>query len=170
MSSAATGNDLIDRYDVDMIGDLATDDRESLYRDDVPTNSKVLAALNDARGEIEVALAVGNRYLPSQLTSLSGGSLQHLIRVECDIAMSNLFRRRGGQAYMETAESVAKTARGHLEQLRRGENVFAMPEVQASSTMDLATISTIDIDQMNLLPSRMPRYFPNPLSRIPRRA
>lgn len=162
----ATGNQLIQRFDVDMVGDLATDDREGLDRSAVATHPNVLTALDDASGEIDVSLQAGGRYTAAQLASLTGNSLSHLVRITCAVAMACLFERRAGE-YPEKAEAIAKVARGHLESLRRGENVFGLPEITASGVIDLATPDTIQIDALNLLPSRMARYFPGTAQRQP---
>jgi hypothetical protein len=45
MSAYATGNDLTTRYDIDLVGDLATDDRATLDRASVPGHVAVVAAL-----------------------------------------------------------------------------------------------------------------------------
>ncbi len=59
----------------------------------------------------------------------------------------------------EVAESIGKTAREHLTSLRRGENVFGIPAVVDAGTIDVETISAANIENLNLLPERMPRYF-----------
>ncbi len=164
----ASGANLVERYDIDLVGDLATDDRESLDRALVPTHPHVLAALDDASGEIDVALMEGGRYTPVQLESLTGYSQKHLVRITCAIAMQLLFERRPGMR-PEVAESIGKTARGHLVALRRGENVFGIPAVVDAGTIDVETISAANIENLNLLPERMPRYFPNTQQRSPLR-
>lgn len=167
--SYADGEDLIKRYDVDMIGALAWDEREDMDREAVPTHPTVLTLLEDASGEIDVCLLAGGRYTPAQLAALTGNSLSHLKRITCAVAMASLFERRPGM-YEEIAERVAKTARANLTALKKGENIFGIPELENGNagTIDVATVESIEIDNLNLLPGRMSRYFPGTAQRTPR--
>lgn len=168
MAAYATGANLVERYDVDLIGDLAQDTREDMEREAVATHPNVLAALLDASGDVDASMLAGGRYTPTQLSTLSGNSLNHLIRITCAIAMALLIERRPDRVNLELAEGLRKPAKAHLEALRRGENVFGIQEVIESGTIDLATVSTVDINNLNLLPGRMPRYFPGTAQRTPR--
>ena len=167
MSAYATGSDLTTRYDIDLVGDLATDDRATLDRASVPGHVAVVAALNDASGEIDVALQAGGRYTPAQLSSLSGNSAYHLKRITCDIAMALLFRRRPN-VRPDIAETLLKQSSEHLDRLRKGENVFGIPEVTDAGTLELATASTVQIEGLNLITERMRPYFPRTQQRMPR--
>jgi phage gp36-like protein len=168
MAAYATGQDLCKRRDVALVGDLATDGREPVENSLVPNHPNVITALEDASGEVDVALTVGGQYTPSQLTSLTGNSRSHLVRIVCDIAFNLLILRRSGEQHEDLAEKVSKQAREHLQALRRGENVFGLPEHQAASTINIETVSSVEIDQLNLLPSRMSPYFPNSAQRVSR--
>lgn len=162
----ADGYDLVARYDIDVIGDLATDEREPLDRDVIPTHPHVLVALEDAAGEMDVALQAGGMYTPAQLAAMTGNSLNHRKRINCAIAMALLFERRPG-VRMDNREEIVKNARGHITALRRGENVFGIPEHIDAAVMELATVSSVEIDQLNLLPNRMEPYFPGVSQRTP---
>lgn len=168
----ATGNDLISRYDADLVGDLATDDREELQRSAIPGHPNVLAALDDASGELDASMLAGGRYRPAQLAQLASNpqlsTHSHLVRITCSLAMSLLCERRPDRVNMELAESYRKTAKAHLESLRRGENVFGIQDVVESGVIEIATVSTLDIEDLNLIPQRMPRYFPGTEQRQPR--
>lgn len=168
MASYADGNDLIARYDVDLIGDLSTDQRETPDPSSVTSLPNVVTCLADASGEVDVALQAGGRYTPAQLESLTGNSQNKLKRICCDIAMSLLISRRVGDQYVELAEKLSKTSRAHLQSLQRGENVFGLPDFASASTIDVADISTHEIDRRNFLPSRMNNYFPTDSQRMPR--
>lgn len=167
--SYATGADFIQRYDVDVIAALAWDEREEMDRDAVPTHPNVLTALTDASGEIDVNLLAGGRYTPDQLVDLTGNSLSHLKRITCAVAMAVLFERRPG-AYQEMADGIAKTSRGHLAALAKGENVFGLPDrVNGNAGMvSVETVQASTIDSLNLLPGRMSRFFPGTAQRSPR--
>lgn len=167
MAAYATGADLVQRYDVDILGDLATDDREELDREVVPTHPNILAALLDASGEVDVALLSGGRYTPDQLANLTGNTKNHLVRITCAAAMALMCERRPDRVNLELAEAYRKTAKGHLEQLRRGENVFGIPAVVDAGSIDVVTVEAISIENLNLLPARMPRYFPGTEQRTP---
>ena len=165
----ASGNDLITRYDIDLIGDLCQDNREELdWKVDIDVLTKhpnVLSALEDGSGEIEAAMQSGARYTVTQLRELAypataqahNNTRKHLIRITCAIAMS-----------METADWLRKTAKGFLDQLRRGENVFGIAEVVDAGSIDITTVEAIQIENLNLLTGRMPRYFPGTEQRTPR--
>jgi len=163
----ATGADLITRYDVDVVGVLATDDRSAPDRSAVPSHPAVSAALADASGEVDAALEAGGRYTSDQLSALTGNRLSHLVRITCAIAIAHLYERRAVD-FPDQAEAAAKQARQHLEALRRGVNVFGIPEAQETGTIDIATVEAIDIENLNLLPARMGRYFPQTAQRTPR--
>ena len=168
MAAYATGTDLIQRYDVDQVGDLATDEREELDRVAIPTHPNVLAALLDASGEIDAAMMAGGRYTPAELAGITDNTKNHLIRMTCAIAMACLIERRPDRASQEIAESYRKTARGHLEPLRRGENVFGIQAVISAGTIAIETVQSVSIEDLNLLPGRMSRYFPGTDQRTPR--
>lgn len=168
MTAYATGSDLIARYDVDLIGDLATDDRETQDRDSVASNVKVATALADASGEVEVAMQAGGRYTVAQLQSLTGNSANHLKQIVCGLAMAALYRRRPEAARRETIEDLTRDSREAIKSLRRGENVFGIVEHIDASVPELTGPSAIDIESRNDLSVRMNRYFPSPASRLPR--
>ena len=153
---------------MDQVGDLATDEREELDRAAVPTHPNVLAALLDASGEIDAAMMAGGRYTPDQLAGITDNTKNHLIRITCAIAMASLIERRPERASQELAESYRKTARGYLEPLRRGENVFGIQAVVDSGTIAVETVQAVSIENLNLLPSRMSAYFPGTDQRTPR--
>ncbi len=163
----ATGSDLVSRYDARLVSDLVTDAGETLPAGEVTTHANTLAALEDASGEIVVALNNGGRYTEAQLEALTGYSLQHLKRVCCDIAMALLMKRRP-IVQEERAEGIAKQSREHLRSLADGKNVFGIPEVIDAGTLDLSTPSTVQIEDLNLLTERMSRFFPNTSQRMPR--
>lgn len=163
----ASGSDLTTRYDIDLIGDLATDGREELDRSAVANHPTVLAVLEDASGEIEAALLAGGRYTVSQLGSITGNTLNHLKRITCAVAISLLLERRPSERYQELAQAYAKTARAHLQELMAGKNVFGLTEQIEAGAIDTQTITVEDVSALNSLPTRMSRYFPGIEQRLP---
>lgn len=164
----ADGNDLVERYDIDLIGDLATDDRQTLDRANVPTHPHVLTALEDASGEVDVALLAGGRYTVAQLQSLADTSLSYLKSIVCGLAIAALHERRP-EAYEDgVIERLTKRARDAIQAIRRGENVFGLDEHVNASRVDTGGPSAIDLRNRNALPERMGRFFPTPATRLPR--
>lgn len=168
MTAYATGADLVLRYDIDMIRDLATD-RETVTREQIVSETRVLTALADASGEVEVALLAGGRYTVEQLSGLTGNSLNHLKQIVCGLAVAALFRRRPEAAEREYIESITEDSRKAIQELRRGVNVFGLPEVVNSTVQELTGPTVIDITNRNDLSSRMGRFFPESSTRLPRR-
>lgn len=166
MPAYATADDLVARYDIDLVRDLATD-REGVDRTDILTEPRVTVALEDASGEVEVALLAGGRYSIEQLESLTGNSANHLKQIVCGLAMAALHRRRPESADDEYIADIAKDARDAIKALRRGENLFGFPEVIDASIVEHSGPSAIEIRRRNDLPERMGRYFPTAASRLP---
>lgn len=163
----AQTSDLLKRYDWRLIADLSTDEGVSQTEAETLANANVSEALEDASGEIVVALQSGRRYTEADLTGLSGYSQQHLKRVCCDIAMYLLIKRRPIVDEDQTA-AIAKQAREHLRKLGDGENVFGIQENIDAGSLSLATPSTIEVEQLNLVTERMSRFFPRTDTRMPR--
>ena len=165
----ATGEDLIDRYDVDLVGDLATDERETVDRLDVPTHPHVLTALEDASGEVDTALLAGGRYTVAQLSGLTGTSASYLKSIVCGLAMVALHERRPEAVDEKTIERLTKRATEAIRSLRRGDNVFGLQEHVEATRLDLSGPSALDLRNRNGLAERMSgRFFPSAAQRLPR--
>lgn len=156
----ASANDLTNRYDYRLIGDLCSDEMTELTLGQVLAEAKVFSALDDAAGEIVVGLQTGGNYTEEDLNELDGLNQSHLIRVNCDLAMCLLIQRRPNRVNIEVAEKICETARGHLNRLRKGENIFGIPEKIESGNLSVAHMSTAQLESLNLIPDRMSRYFP----------
>jgi len=167
MTAYATGADLVDRYDIDLISDLATD-RETVSRDEIVDHPRVSVALADASGEVEVAMLAGGRYTVEQLSSLTGNSVSHLKQIVCGLAVAALARRRPEAYEREYIEAITKDARQAILSLRRGENLFGLTETIESSVPEITGPSSINIQSRNDLSSRMERFFPAAAQRLPR--
>ncbi len=164
----ATGIDLVDCFDVDLIGDLAQDTREPIEPTMVKTHPNVLRMLGQASGEIDTALIAGGRYQPEQLAALTGNSQAHLVRITCTIAMALLFKRRPSQAMVDLAKPFYDDKEKYLKDLRTGQNLFNIAENKAASTIELQTVTAVEIDTLNLLTTRMGNYFPSNSQRTSR--
>ncbi|MCD0459106.1 phage protein Gp36 family protein [Roseiconus lacunae] len=167
MPAYATSEDLVARYDIDLIRDLATD-REGATRTDVVTEPRVEIALGDASGEVETALLAGGRYSVEQLQGLTDNSLNHLKQIVCGLAMAALYQRRPESAEQEYIDRITKNSRDAIQALRRGENIFGLTETVSASVVESTGPSAIDVRHRNDLPTRMSRYFPTTDQRLPR--
>lgn len=174
MATYATIADLVARYDIETVGQLATDDGVRLLRDEILVHPTIETALEDACGDVDVNLRVGNRYTPAQLTSLDAHCTAHLKKIVCTIAMAQLFDRRPG-LYIEQADATRKRAYEYLDRLAQGVNVFGLsddtdPHV-AASMPSLSGPTSVEITERNFLAARMAdRHVPsiserNPLNR-----
>lgn len=160
----ATPTDFTTCYDFRLIGDLITDELdavEDLTVEEVQANAKVQAVLNQSSGEIVTNLIVGGRYTEADLTGLSGYSRDHLIRINCDIAMGLLIQRRPNKINQEVAASITDQARKHILAMRKGENVFGIPEIVEAGNLTILNQTPTSIERLNLLPDRMNRFFPD---------
>ena len=164
----ATGDDLVARYDIDVIGDLASDERETLERRDVSGHPHVLAALEDASGEVDAALLAGGRYSAEQLETLSGSAASYLKSIVCGLAMAALHERRPEACEADLIERLTKKAKDAIQSLRRGENVFGIPEVVDATRTELSGPSAMDLRNRNGLAERMGRFFPHSNTRLPK--
>lgn len=155
----AESSDLFARHDIRTIGDLANDSGVRESRDDLVSNVNVTTTLDDASGEVDVALLKGGRYSTSDLSGLTGNALAHLKRITCDIAMSLLYDRRPG-LYPELAEKSAEKAEKHLRRLAKGEDLFDLSANQADTHPQVDGPSLARQSQLNkMLPDRTPHYY-----------
>lgn len=164
----ASGADLIARYDVDQVGDLATDERETLDRANVADHLHVITALEDASSEVDAALLAGGRYTATQLQELTGSSASYLKSIVCGLAMAALHERRPEAIERDLIDRITKKARDSILSLRRGENVFGIVEVVDATRLQLSGPTALEIEDRNGMAERMHRYFPTTQSRLPR--
>ena len=157
----ATGSDLIARFDARQISDLLEDDGTSVSQRDVPTHSVVTTALDDASGKIKGALRKGNRYLPADLSALTGESLALLKRITCDIAMALLLDRRI-DADAEQSQKRHERAERYLEQIKSGDIVFDVDDIIEASNAEHIEHTEIDLvtTHKHLLRERTKNYYP----------
>lgn len=156
----ATAAQFLDRYDARDVGDLVSDEGLQVSPIDLPGHVRLAAVLNDASGDIEAALLVGNRYTPDQLSGLTGNSASHLQRVTCEIAMAYLLGRRPS-INSERIEAQEKLRELHLDRLRRGENVFNLDDQRNAGVAAIDGPTTLDYSrELNLIRDRTRHYFP----------
>jgi phage gp36-like protein len=153
----ATATQLIERYDPRDIAEMASD--TGIAIDDVGTDPNVLAALDDASGEVETALLQGGRYTVSDLTGLTGNSKSHLIRMTCDVAIALLFARRPLYAF-ERYEKARDLAEKHLDRLRKGDAVFNLSDMATASLPIVDGPTTVEYQNLNLVRDRVRNHYP----------
>jgi phage gp36-like protein len=168
MAAYADAADLLLRYDRRTVGELLSDTGEPLTPAQIASDTKLAAILEDASGQVEAAMLCGKRYEPSDLAALTGNSLALLKKIVCVIAIADLFERRP-EIHLETAKLYYEKAKGYLEDLRTGRNIFNLSDESAAnaSLPDTDGPTALEYETLNLLPEQMIRYFPNRALRIP---
>lgn len=165
MAAYATASDLIARYDVEIVGELATDNRAPLSRSDVLSHPNVAAALLSASGEIDVALRAGHRYSPAQLQSLDDNSRAHLRDIVCAFAMTRLFHRRPG-VHADLAKAIREQAAEFKKALADGNDIFGLASDTShldASVPQVTGPTATEIYNRNFFPARAAgRYLPRP--------
>jgi len=159
----ASGSDMVARFDYRTLGDLLTDTGVRLSKSEVVASSVLATLLDDAAGEIESALRVGQRYSVADLTGLTGNSLALLKRINCAIAMKLCWERR---AYLNSNQETSRDedsekARRMLDRLRKGEAIFNLDAVADAGLPSLSVPSVSTIQSVNLTVDAARRgYFP----------
>jgi hypothetical protein len=153
---------------VDIVGDLAQDGREEQPPSTVADLPIVVRTLEEASGQVDMALLAGGRYRTEQLAALTGNSLAFLKRIVCTLAISYLFKRRAAPQYLELAKMYHDEAQDYLKALQMGKNLFNIEENKTASVIEHQHLSAVEIDGLNLMPSRMGNFFPSANSRTPR--
>lgn len=158
----ATGADFCQRYDTGLFGDLVQDDGEQEGPVALRTNANLLAAIEDADANIRACLFTGARYSVADLASLSDTAASVLRRLNCDLAMIYLKRRRG-MFNPEKDGALQKEVSEALAGLRKGETVLlGEDEVKAPA-------SVLELDRPELITKyrvspvyKYPGYYPQP--------
>jgi phage gp36-like protein len=166
MAAYAEPSDLLARHDNTVVAELCSEDEHAVPAEDLATDTNLLAALEDASGEVESACLIGKRYSVEDLEGLTGNSLAKLKRITCTIAMANLLERRP-VVHVQEAEKLLERAEKYLEQLRTGQRIFNLEDQVDTQLPTVDGPTSVDCARINLLPDRMPRYFPTQVQRLP---
>tara|TARA_R110002167_G_scaffold58432_2_gene165562 strand:+ start:6399 stop:6914 length:516 start_codon:yes stop_codon:yes gene_type:complete len=162
----ATGDDLANRYDIDWIGDLATDNREHLARGAISTHPVVLAALDGASGQVQAALIQGGQYSVVDLGSLTGINQAYLADLVCGLAIIRLWERRS-EAIPANSEAIQQKWWGLIEKLEKGANIFDLPLQLDATIVDHTGPTAVQLQNRNDMTVRN-ELFPPPITRLPR--
>ncbi|CAK9093030.1 Uncharacterized protein SCF082_LOCUS43762, partial [Durusdinium trenchii] len=148
---------VVEDYDVKMTAPVSG----FLFTNVAETHSVVTTALDDASGKIKGALRKGNRYLPADLSALTGESLALLKRITCDIAMALLLDRRI-DADADQSQKRHERAERYLEQIAAGDIVFDVDDVIEASNAEHIEHTEIDLvtTDKHLLRQRTKNYYP----------
>lgn len=94
MAAYATASDMVNRYDSRELGQLCSDTKVPAAEVDLSANGKMTAALSEATGIIKAHLKKAGRYTDTELSALSGESLEFLKGITCTLAFWFLWRRK----------------------------------------------------------------------------
>ena len=159
----ASGQDMVARYDVRLLGDLVRDDGTREPADSVPVNDNLLSMLSDAYGEIVSRITVGARYTLNQIDpgNIAPSGLAYLVRLQCDLALVYLKRRRG--VLGKNDESLVKSTTERLDGLKDGVSILLgiTDTLAQSSTLQISSPECIPIDQRNTIRFNTRNYYPN---------
>lgn len=117
--------DLISRFDVRVVGDLAEDTGARVTPPALLTDANVIAALNDGASMINAACQIGERYTQAQLAALTDADQALLFRLNCDLAFVFLCQRRGVKSPLY--EECYKRSDEILTRLKDGALIFNVP-------------------------------------------
>jgi len=135
MAQRADGGDLLKRFDADIVGALASDDRQKPSRADTANHANVCTALKSASGRFEAAVLHGERYTIANLDALDGTSKEYMKDIICTLGMVRLLRRRPG-AYKELREELTTEEENHMKLLSTGVDVFDLDAHREAGLID----------------------------------
>lgn len=156
-SSYLAPSDFLVRYDARTVGDLCSDTGTRVTPAALLTNPNLQAALDDASGEVESAVLIGNRYQPGDLAGLTGVSQKYLWRIIGVLAMAHLVQRRPDlkRPLPPQYDKVLL----ELESLRQGERIFALQEVQNAGLGSAYQELAGDVEARDLIVTQARRFF-----------
>lgn len=159
MTVYATPNDMLARYDSRLIGDLVSD---SGVQDPNPANnSNLQALLEDASGQIDAAVYVGDRYTPAQMATLSDQAAAFVRRLCCDLTLIYLKRRRG-RYDPEKDGALQKEVDQRMKGLRDGDNLLLLQDQTEApaSVIDLVRPRLIGVRRSTDIRTSTQNYYP----------
>jgi phage gp36-like protein len=138
----ATSTDFTNRYDSRVVAQLSNDTNST------SANSLIIAALlADAASEIRAACLRGGIYTTDQLDALNNSGDTQLVRLNCDVAIKLLAKRRVGDIPQAVKDIVRRTEE-FLDALRTGKKVL---NISTNRAADLpAMVNTTGDQRYNL--------------------
>ncbi len=151
-----TGAVLVQLYDWRVLSQLLSDTDAPLATSGTVATA-ALPFLKAASGKVEMAAFTGGRYTAADLAALTGNMQAKLQRLVADIAVEEIYRRRGTQQVEPLPQF--EEAGEVLEALANGWVIFGIAEVIDASTMDHTTDSAQDVENRNLVSFTAKRLF-----------
>jgi phage gp36-like protein len=169
MADYTTAADLTARFDARSIQQLVSDTGTPVLPSELTTDVKLIAALDDAEGEVTANLLVGGRYTTTELAALTGTALAYLKYIICNIAMLHLLGRRPA-INAKLYEQLKELRETHLKALQDGHAIFGGNDEDADAgRTSVDGISYQDMVNNDSIRIRKPRYFATPSIPIGRR-
>lgn len=153
----ARPEDLLARYDAREVGDLLSTSDRRIDAGEIATHPIMMAALEDASGQIRSAALVANKYTEADLDLLYEKNDSFLIWLTCTLAVGNLRDRRSVPSdYF--AEQTTRAA-NWLAAMRLGERIF---NVDANKDAGNPSVYSprLAVQQRTGFLSTESRYFP----------
>lgn len=155
--SYAAPQDMLNRYDARILGDIVSDVGVRVPPAALLTNVVLQAALDSGAGQIDQACFVGQRYNSAQLGALTGQDQAVLFQLNCDLAYV-ILRKRRGQIVDKMSQYVESEK--ILDHLRQGDRIFAVPANEAAGLPSAQFPSMQQYAQLNLMRDyASSRYF-----------
>lgn len=138
-----TPDQFILRYDKNRVADLLTTDTASpVDPENLSGDACLLALIDDACGEVDAAVTVGNKYTVDELEDLTGTSAAFLVRLCADLTWGYCLAFKGlGDADVKAQAPRYAEAKRLLEEIANGSMVFG---VAASREAGLPFVTTPD--------------------------
>ena len=156
-----TPSDMIERYDFRMLLRLCFDDDDKHNKSDLEESSVLITAIDDALGELKAALTVAQMYTPEQIARFTPDSQALARRIVCELALSFLYSRRGGEA-RETIKELRFSSEEYLDKLRKGERIFSIrgsAEKERAGHPQLIEPTCVQLQNQNGIVHRAQSYF-----------
>ena len=150
MAAFATEAQFKERYDSRTINQLTKDDNTT-----TGDSAVITALLDDASAEITAAAIQGSQYTRSQLDTLVSSGDTMLVRLACDIAMRNLFRRRGQGVPPQFADSI-RSAEDFIDTIKKGGRVLSVDDNRPADVPSLVELSASEKQNLGLIVDRSP--------------
>lgn len=145
MASYCTIAQFYQRNDQRVVNQLSNDADE-----DINLNDYIQAQLDDATDWILGAAIQGNAYTSDELDVLIASGATVLIRMCSDVALRNIYSRRG-QGVPQTVQDSTQATYDLIDALRKGENVLAVEGRESARKPALVTNSAIQNSNLNVL-------------------
>jgi len=166
LEAYCTGTQFTVKCDWRTFAELASDTDVPLASSAALAASPVLLfALQEAAGDIEAAVTIGQRYDPTDLVLLitpdGSGKISNsgvkLIAMNAGIAVVKMFQRRG-KGVPEDLKELVEESLNTLAALEEGTAIFAFRETQEAGVLQTYEETPVDVANRNL-----PSYIARPL-------